>query len=1063
MYISTPTDGIVKVNYNTGSITDIDPLSSDYGHTFLQTAPDGHIYGVANDGQDLGQINMSTGDFTQGYFPIPGITGYDYVSSLREFDGIQYFILPENHRTHDPLIVTVDVEDETCPGYADGSATICVTGGTPGVPPDPEYNIICTGPLGILNYDYYDPVSGCFYFTELTAGIYSFEITDAIGTYFQGGFEIEAYNYDYEVIEIDQSMSWEQLYLLDCKIEFGILVKSGATLTIDNATLQFGPQGKIEIEQGAKIVSNGTTYRNNVCDPQLKWKGIEVWGYKAEPQRFLDGSCPQGVLEIHNCTILNAENGVAVWALEDNFWWTSGGVVKAYGSSFENNTKAVHFIPYQNYYPFPSGDAPCNNLSYFKHCNFMLDNNYINNTMFWKHVDLHGVNGIDFIACDFSLDATIGVAPWNNGIASYESGFEVNADCDQPIVPCPDQYVNPCTFNGFYRAISAHGSLAVTHTYEVWDAEFINNTIGIYNILVYDAVMANNEFTIGYNGTTDNIDCANVSASGIEVFSASGYAIENNDFTKLQGAPTGNYVGVRLNNTKSEADDVYRNEFIGLSVGNLAEGNNRSIWDHDYKGVAYLCNDNSNNNYDLHVAEMSKIRGFMGSDELSSGNTLSQNAVLQIRNDYTEDIRYYYYVDEPDHLQVLTLYSDHVIPIQSTIENTCPDHYGGGGINILLTSTEKTAKQLDYDQNIADYFFTLDLMNTLKDGGDTPLMEHEVETAWPSQMWELRAQLLASSPHLSFEVLKDVADRCNVFPESVQFEIFAANPDEMNYDFLTYLEAKSQPMPQYMVDMLRQIGYGSSYKTVLKNQLSSYYGNAIKAAQDILRSELFDSIPDMNEVRLWLGNIGGYQADKQIIASYLQDSNYTVAQNLLEQLPNNYDLSGDDLLSYNDYNSLMQLHINLMQQNRSICELDSSELATINYIAEQGFGSAKKQAQGVLEYAYGQHFYDCPALPDSLTVKQHHASGVHIRQDAIKVSIKPNPAQTWVAFDYTLPFNTEKGAILIIDITGHVIENISLDQNKGQKVLDTRHIPAGVYIYKIESSGYSSSGKLVIQ
>jgi hypothetical protein len=342
-------------------------------------------------------------------------------------------------------------------------------------------------------------------------------------------------------------------------------------------------------------------------------------------------------------------------------------------------------------------------------------------------------------------------------------------------------------------------------------------------------------------------------------------------------------------------------------------------------------------------------------------------------------------------------------------------------------------------------------------------MEHEIETAWPEDMWDLRATLLANSPHLSFEVLKDVADRTDVFPESVQFDIFAANPDEMKRDFLTYLETKAQPMPQYMVDMLRQVGYGSSYKTVLKNQLANYYGDAIRAAQDILRSELCDSITDLSEVRLWLNNIGGYQADKQIIAAYLQQGDFTSAQSLLSQLPSAYSLSGDDLLAYNDYNTMMQLQINLMQQGRNVFQLDSAELASVQDMAGSGYGDAKKIARGILEHAYNQHFYDCPSLPDSLTLKHHHPPVLFNRNDAIQISVKPNPAHTWVAFDYTLPFSADEGAILIIDISGQVIENIPLNQNKGQKVIDTRLIPAGVYIYKVESSGYTSSGKLVIR
>lgn len=1064
IYVSCQDSGIVKIDYTTGNYISTVPGSSNFGHTFLQTAPDGNIYGVIDGGHILGRISMTNGSFNSTYFTIPGLLE---VSTFRVFDNTNYYILPENHRIYDPLKVTVQTENVTCPDDNDGFAEICVSGGFPCPPPD-EYSLTCYGPMGQVSNIVYKPETNCFELSFLVAGTYTYEVTDCLSPPVQGSFEIGQYTYDYGLIVVDSDLNWGDHYNTTARIDTGIFVTAAATLTIDAAHLEFGPNGRIVIDTAAKIVSQNTTYTSLNCEPRKKWKGIEVWGNRSEPQRRYNGSCPQGVLEIRNCVIEHAENGAAIWALESNNWRSSGGIIKAYGSTFLNNTKAVHFIPYQNFQELPppiGGTILRQNMSYFKHCTFSLDNYYIDSTIFWKHVDLHGVDGIDFTACDFLLDATTGVAPWNNGIASYGSGFTVEADCNQPVVPCPDYHVNPSTFTGFYRGISAHGSDENINTYSVFDSEFQNNTIGVYNIQVNNAVMVDDTFRVGYNGTTDNSDCANVAGSGIEVFYAKGFAIENNFFSKFQGVPSGNYVGIRLDSTRSHADDVYNNKLTGLSVGNLAEGLNRSVEFNDHTGVAYLCNENSFNYYDFHVAENSVIKGAMGTDELPSGNTLSQvgqGVELQFRNDYTQEINYYWYDGDP--LQELTLFADFVTEISVSTENTCPDHYGGGtGVGILLTSAEKTTKQQEYNQNIGDYTITLDLFNTLKDGGDTPLMEHEIKTAWPDEMWVLRADLLANSPHLSSKVLKSVADRTDVFPESVQFEIFAANPDEMNYDFLTYLETKAQPMPQYMVDMLWQVGSGTSYKTVLKNQLATYWRNAVQAAQDIIRSELIDSITDLNEIRVWLGNIGGYQVDKQVVSTYIQEGDFSSAQNLLSQMPNTYSLSGDELLAYNDYNALIQMQINLIQEERSICELDSTELATVYLMATQGYGSAKKQAQSILEYAYGQHFYDCPSLPDSIAAKQHQISEFGIAQDAIEVSIKPNPAQTWVVIDYTLPFNAENGLLLVIDITGHVIEKINLDQNNGQAVLDLRHVPAGVYIYRIESSGYSSSGKLVIQ
>ncbi len=90
-------------------------------------------------------------------------------------------------------------------------------------------------------------------------------------------------------------------------------------------------------------------------------------------------------------------------------------------------------------------------------------------------------------------------------------------------------------------------------------------------------------------------------------------------------------------------------------------------------------------------------------------------------------------------------------------------------------------------------------------------------------MWELRAELLGKSPHLSKEVLMTAADKTDVLPESVLFEILSANPDELKKEeLIKYLEDKENPLPSYMIDILRQLANGSTYKTVLLSEISKH-------------------------------------------------------------------------------------------------------------------------------------------------------------------------------------------------------------------------------------------------
>jgi len=355
--------------------------------------------------------------------------------------------------------------------------------------------------------------------------------------------------------------------------------------------------------------------------------------------------------------------------------------------------------------------------------------------------------------------------------------------------------------------------------------------------------------------------------------------------------------------------------------------------------------------------------------------------------------------------------------------------------------------------------------SSILDGGNTNAELLDIQTAQPDDMWTLRAQLLGHSPHLSQEVLRETSDRTDVFPDDVLLEILSANPDELGQDtLLSYLENKEDPLPDYMIDILRQVAQGVSYKTILKRDIAEYHAGKSQAAQDIIRSILSDTVVDLTQYRNWLDNLGGMSADKQIIASYLSEGDTSNAMSLLNLLPSLYELQGDELIAYNDYKNIIQLQQGWKQAGKIITELDSSNIAILNNYAVNSTGSAQNIAKNILSYAYNYHFYDCMHTNDSTFFKNSNTSFGNSFNKAFgpKVSVAPNPASTWIAFTYELPNKNSEGIIKITDISGNVIKQFIINGKQGQYVLDTRKIKTGVYFYTLFVSGLSKSGKIII-
>ena len=873
-------------------------------------------------------------------------------------------------------------------------------------------------------------------------------------------------------VEVNGTVTWStpQSYVNS------VIVTSGSELTI-TAEIQFGPNAALIIEPGATVRLDGGTLTNHDCceNEDKMWIGVQVWGNSDETQ-ITNHYYPdqhQGKLEMmNNAVIEHAKIAVDLW--EPGNDEGTGGIIIANDAIFHNNSRAVHAMPYENFYP-PNQANIADNISYFKYCTFEITGDYLAELDFYKHVDLVQVDGIKFKACDFTLQAGVnGVSQWNNGIAAYSAGFDVMAVCSNPNQnPCTDY--DRCTFTGFNKGIHA-ANTSTTYTFSVNRADFNNNTTGIYagNVNYLSVLFSN--FNIENKGADDE-ECEGEGSKGtgygIDMNECTGFAIEENYFTKAQGAPTGNYTGIRCKDSETRYDLIYRNTFDGLSYGNFAEGMNRDNPNYDDRGLEFQCNINTGNNIDFIVAKKNpqdfpQIRTFQGYEQVSAGNTFSSNVQLpdgHFRNDGEQVIDYFYKDYPPVHFT-----QGKVVIIESDTENGCPSHYGGGGSGgtgrgMVLTPEQKQEAEMEFASNLTNFNNVKALFDNLKDGGNTEALQTEVEMSWPQDTLELRAELLGKSPHLSKDVLMTAADKTEVLPESILFEILSANPDELRKgELIKYLEDKEQPLPGYMISILRQLAGGITYKTILLLDMAKYSSAKTQAAYDLIRSCLNDSVTDYQYLRDWLDNLNNMNADLQIVSTYLAEDDYTSAQTMLDMIAGLYELEGDALNDFIDYKSLTEMQMTWQQQGRNIFQLDSTEVATLVDFAENSTGKASVSAKGILEFAYEYRYCDCLPVNDTSAWKSSVIDPViQTDESGLFIEAKPNPASTWVAFDYKLPVYVNEAMLQISNIEGKSITTFTLTTRRGQQIWDIRDVEKGVYLYTLIVGSISKSGKLIVE
>ena len=865
---------------------------------------------------------------------------------------------------------------------------------------------------------------------------------------------------DCSPIIISSNETWNDNKIVVCGIE----VMQGACLTI-TSTVKLSKHSPIIVHQGGKLIIDGG-YLTSLDD--ILWPGIEVWGNKNTHQYAVNGSYGQGYVELKNgATIENAVCALALW--RPDYWSTTGGIVHAEDAVFRNNQRSVHALHYKNTSPVNGKQTDYN--SWFKRCQFIVNENYLGDEdhVFHKHVDLDHVRGIKFFACDFSVSApSSNISYWTSGIAGYEAGFSVSGMCsNNSIYPCPSY--NNSTFSGFLSAISAvNDGTRTPPTITVTRSSFNNNDFGIYISNLSNTSVRFCDFNVKRQ---DNWLCG----AGIFLENVLNYSVEENALAKTNTF-NGEGYGIVIKNCAVQSK-VYRNQFEDLYCGNLAWGRNILMKSsNNYIGLEYGCNTNTGNTFDFYVlgdeGVFSGLQSSQGSSLAAARNTFSTNG-YHFYNGGDHRITYYYYNVAGFENEKPLIYNEDKVQIDSTnLTDNCPSNFGNGvdPVSLVLTPAEKYQREQDYYEAYTAYNGLKAVYDSRIDGGNTNNMLYDIASAIPSDMWALRAQLLGASPYLSREVLTDASDRDDVFTESVLFEILLSNPDELKKDSLMYhLSHKTNPLPQYMMNILDQVANGTTARTVMQNRMAAYRGKYTRAAGDIIRSLVNDTVLDISELRGWLANMKDIYADRDIIATYVDEGDFTNALTLANMLPSLYGLTSNDLDEHNDYVELLELYRDLYNDDRNIMQLDSTERAQVERIALQGSGYPQAMAQAVLYgtdwESYAENPFDCPTL----TLPQGGQRGGYAftledlgKALGLSISVKPNPATTWAAVDYTLPAKLSKATITVSNALGVIVMSTELNGNQGQKVLDLRGLADGVYLYTIKCGEYVQTGKLVI-
>ncbi|MGH1334731.1 MAG: T9SS type A sorting domain-containing protein [Aureispira sp.] len=361
-------------------------------------------------------------------------------------------------------------------------------------------------------------------------------------------------------------------------------IKAGASLHLQNMTLNMPKGGLIVVEPGGQLLVDSSTI-TNLCGQT--WQGIEVWGNTSLEQH---PNTNQGELLVINSKIEHAKEAVSPWQV-GNFprpdgTGGTGGIVRAINSTFSNNWRSVGFMRYQS----PSSTYP--EASNFINCTFTVDEE--NRQGFLGHVSAWDVAQLSFEGCVFQ-DNRLQKKGDAFGIYSLSASVQLTA---QPPSPFNIRFKRN-TFEGLARAIEL-GSDPTRFSSVVDQCDFDANSRGV--IVRADAgvkIIRNNFELGGYNNTPEY---------GIGLLRQGDFIVQQNTFTKsAQAAGLDVSIGLWVEDTKSGYNQIRNNSFVGIPLANLVHGDNGEDPNFFGSGLQYLCNGHTANAYDITLNQSGQL------------------------------------------------------------------------------------------------------------------------------------------------------------------------------------------------------------------------------------------------------------------------------------------------------------------------------------------------------------------------------------------------------------------------------------------------------------------------
>ena len=909
------------------------------------------------------------------------------------------------------------------------------------------------------------------------------------GTFGRGLWKTDLQNYKVsdEIINTNTTWSSSKVFMRN------VVVQPGAKLTIKTISgkpqtnIFFGPENKLIIKPRGEVIINNAVLTSQ-CDEV--WGGVEVWGKKTLPQTPISN---QGYVKVINGgTIENAEIGIAATKHLGNGdvdWSKGGGVIYCYEAIFINNRKDIEFLPYHDLSIRPE---PANLSVFYKATFTTNDFAYFKPNEEKGHVTMLNVNGVEFQGCKFKNERTE-YEYSNEGIISYKSGYRVTDYCNSYSPNGCEEYTDRTLFKGLGCGVrSMDVANGTRYSAFVDHAIFDYNVHGVYLGAVDFPWITRNEF---YTHGRD-IEVVNEKPSAfpyaIYLDHCSSYEIQENDMWAdwpVVG-DVQNSFGIVVTNSALKNEMVYNNYIDGYKIGIEAIGANRIV--KGIEGLQIKCNDFVDLKYDIYVGDHPGIpsvdvgirteQGNPPSNPSGPGPELAGNRFSHSNNDslgiefddYLNGsplINYHHHSGSNDDRVIPALMDNddiiNVVPIpepnafdDDPNNGSCPDYIE------TVSAGEDQAKALEMTNAAFQLAIKENTLSLLEDGGNTPLLESEVDQVTLNTSYQLYADLMLKSPNLSDEIIYELVGKETQFPKALLRDVLVANSQAMNDNgVLEAINGRWDQLPDYMMHQIMTAAEGGmTAKELLESEISYYsekYQNALKRRVE-LRAKDTSGVYNSDSVLVLLEGETNPYFRLLAIEINMSQGDYSAAENLKSTFLSTANIEERDYPIFEELMSFYNDFSFIGKEDSLFYIIDQNEIDNLWNYSTQGISRASIISGSHLERIDENFIYVEPTILPNQT--QNRAIYMEVAETTSYLKVYPNPTTNHVFVSYRSDYVVGNRTLVLMDVNGKIIMNRELFNTEDEIVIPLKNYASGVYFVTLRIEGeVELSEKLIIE